>query len=630
MCGICGIIDYKEGVVKRERLKAMVDGMVHRGPDDEGMHFDFSSSPKIGLGHRRLSIIDLSPLGHQPMSNETKDIWVILNGEIYNYQTLRKELEGKGHKFTSNTDTETVVHLYEEYGEDCLQHLRGMFAFAIWDNRKKILLIARDRAGQKPLLYYKDEKRFVFSSEFASLLKSGFIKKGINHEAIHHYLTFGYIPPPLTIYKGVFKLPPANMLILKDNKFAVKPYWKLDYSKKLKISMEDASSETLRLLRDAVKARLHSDVPLGAFLSGGIDSSAVVALMSQESSERVKTFSIGFKEKDYDELKYARKIAERYGTDHNEFIVKPDALKILPMLVERYGEPYADSSCIPTYYVAHYTRQHVTVALNGDGGDEFFAGYERYQAMLASELYHNVPVFLRNIAKGAVNAFPDSINSKNTLRRIKKFFEGVDLPFDRRYLRWLSVFSDDMKKRVYSEDFENKFIKKDPTAWLRPYINDPSVKNPLDRILMTDVHTYLPNDLLVKVDITSMACSLEARSPFLDHKLMEFAASLPANYKMRRFTKKYILKKTLSGLLPKENIYRKKMGFGVPVGNWFRNELKGLLNDMILSEKSFKRGYFKPEAVKTMVKQHVEGKKDYTMPLWTLLMLEMWHRRFID
>ena len=630
MCGICGIIDYKGGVANEATVRAMSDKMLHRGPDDSGMYINKNSIPHIGLGHRRLSIIDLSEFGRQPMTNENKDIWVVLNGEVYNYKTLRTELEARGHKFTSHTDTETVIHLYEEYGEDLLKYMRGMFAFALWDGKKKILIAARDRAGQKPLLYSKNENGFIFSSEFASLLSSKLISKEVNREAIHQYLTFGYIPPPWTIYKNVFKLPPAHMLILKDNKITVRPYWKLDYSKKVNISLEEASSETLRLLEESVRLRLHSDVPLGAFLSGGIDSSTIVALMSKASSKKVKTFSIGFEEKDYDELKYARQIAKRYGTEHNEFIVKPDAIKILPELVERYGEPYADSSCIPTYYVSRETRKYVTVALNGDGGDEFFAGYERYQAMLASEIYHKMPGVLKSMIKGSINALPDSANSKNTLRRIKKFFEGVDFPLDRRYLRWISVFSDSMKNSIYTENFKSKFTKKNPVEWFSPYINNPQVKDLLDKVLMTDVHTYLPNDLLVKVDITSMATSLEARSPFLDHKFMEFVASLPADYKMRNFTKKYILKEIAKELIPSSNIYRKKMGFGVPVGSWFRNELKEFLVGTLLSERALKRGYFKPEAIKDMVEKHISGKRDYMMPLWALLMLELWHKRFID
>ncbi len=395
MCGICGIIDYTgSDKVNAQAIQRMCVAMKHRGPDNEGTYIN-KNSPRVGLGHRRLSIIDLSSVGHQPMSNEAGSVYMIFNGEVYNFQDLRIELIKKGHIFKSNTDTETVIHLYEEYDEDCVKYLRGMFAFAIWDSEKQALFLARDRVGKKPLLYSHTNGVFSFASEFLALLESEQVKKQINYEAINCYLTFGYIPAPLTIYKEIFKLLPAHYLILKDNKITIKQYWQLDYSKKIDISEDEAAEEILRLLKEAVKIRLYSDVPLGAFLSGGIDSSTVVALMSQLSGKKVKTFSIGFEESDYNELKYARNIAKRFDTEHNEFIVKPKASEILPLLVERYGEPYADSSCIPTYYVSQQTRRYVTVALNGDGGDELFAGYERYQGMLLAEAFNRMPELFR-------------------------------------------------------------------------------------------------------------------------------------------------------------------------------------------------------------------------------------------
>ena len=630
MCGICGIIDRNiNRRVSESVLRNMCDAMKHRGPDDEGIYLD-NKGVSVGLGHRRLSIIDLSRAGHQPITNEDKTIWIVFNGEVYNYKELRVELENKGHKFKSYTDTETVIHLYEEYGQDCLKYLRGMFAFAIWDEKEKSLFLARDRVGKKPLLYSYANGIFCFASEFLALLRSGLVEKKINYEAVHFYLTFGYIPAPLTIYEDVFKLPPAHKLILKDKKLAIERYWELDYSQKINISEDEAAGEVLRLLKDAVKIRLYSDVPLGAFLSGGIDSSTVVALMSQVSSKKVKTFSVGFEEEDYSELKYAKNVAERFGTQHNEFIVKPKALEILPLLVERYGEPYADSSCIPTYYVSQQTRQYVTVALNGDGGDESFAGYERYQAMLLAEAFGSMLNISKKFIKGFSSFLPDSINPKNKLRRIKRFLGGAVLPTQKRYLRWIGIFDDDLKNTLYSEDFLNKVVQKDPLKYLSPYINNSSRINLIDKLLMTDVNTYLPNDLLVKMDIASMANSLEARSPFLDHKLMEFVAKLPKEYKLKKSIKKHILKKTVKNLIPRENIHRPKMGFGVPVGGWFRGELKGFLNETLLSNKSLNRGYFKPEVIKDMIKTHIIGRKDYSFQLWTILMLELWHQRFID
>lgn len=627
MCGICGFIDYNEHSGLSElNLRKMCLNLHHRGPDDEGIFIE-RGNPLAGLGHRRLSIIDLSASGRQPMSNEDGMIRIVFNGEVYNYAELKAGLEKKGHRFKSHTDTETIIHLYEDYGEKCVGLLRGMFAFAIWDGRKKLLLLARDRLGKKPLIYSYSNSRMCFASEFLALLDSGLLNKEINPEAVDYYLTFGYIPAPLTIYKNIFKLEPAHTLILQNNNLTIKKYWGLDYSHKIKISEQDACEETLRLLRDAVKIRLYSEVPLGAFLSGGIDSSAVVSLMSELSANKVKTFSVGFQEEDYSELAYARKIAQRFGTDHHEFVVKPKALEILPLLVQRYGEPYADSSCIPTYYVSWQTRQYVTVALNGDGGDECFAGYERYQAMLAAEM---IPQPLKAVLLGVSRMLPDSANPRDGLRRIKRFIEGMRLPFEKRYVRWISIFNEELKARLYTDEYAHIASKAKTNGLLDYFLKGLRNVDPLDRLLNADVHSYLPNDLLVKVDIASMANSLEARSPFLDHKLMEFAAKLPVEYKMKGFVKKYILKKAIKNMIPKENIQRKKMGFGMPVGEWLRTDLRVFLEETLSSKASLGRGYFKPQAVKTMLGQHILRKKDYSFQLWALLMLELWHKRFID
>ncbi len=632
MCGICGIINFKDSSrVSDGALRNMCDALKHRGPDGEGAYIANREKPLVMLGHRRLKIIDLSEAGHQPMKNEDGSIWIVFNGEIYNYKELRAELERKGHLFISNTDTETVIHLYEEYHENCVNYLRGMFAFSIWDERKKSLFLARDRVGKKPLLYSYADGIFCFASEFLSLLASGLIKKEINYDSIHQYITFGYVPAPLTIYKGVYKLLPAHRLTLENGDIRTERYWQLNYSNKIRISEDEAVSELLRLLKEAVKIRLYSDVPLGAFLSGGIDSSTIVALMSSLTGNKVKTFSIGFQESGYNELKYAKIIADKFNTEHNEFIVKPNALEILPLLIERYGEPYADSSCIPTYYVSQQTRKFVTVALNGDGGDELFGGYERYQAMLAADIYQKLPSLLKKPISGILRRLPDSVNNRNLLRNIRRVSEALNLSMPQRYLRWISMFDSDLKNHLYSDNFRDRVSKKDPLDHLMPYLEGHEGLSLTDRLLMTDTNTYLPEDLLVKVDITSMANSLEARSPFLDHKLMEFAASLPAEYKIRRLIdKKHILKKAMKGVIPSENVNRRKMGFGVPVGSWFRNELRGLLCETLLSKTSFGRGYFKPEVLKNIVRKHIKGKSDYSFQLWTLLMLELWHRKFID
>lgn len=630
MCGICGIVDHRgSGIAGEKTIKDMCRELRHRGPDDGGIYLN-NGMPSVALGHRRLSIIDLSQAGHQPMSNEDGSVQLVFNGEIYNYKDLKDELKMRGHIFKSDSDTEVMVHLYETYGEECVRHLRGMFAFAVWDEKNKNLFLGRDRVGKKPLLYCRSGNIFCFASEFSSILASGLINKSINLKAVDYYMNFGYVPAPFTIYNGVFKLPAAHTLTLKDGNIRLERYWQVDYSGKINISEEEASEEVLRLLKEAVKIRLYSDVPLGAFLSGGIDSSAVVGLMSQVSGAKVKTFSIGFEESDYNELKYARMVAGKFATEHHEFIVKPNALEILPLLVERYGEPYADSSCIPTYYVCRETRRFVTVALNGDGGDEAFGGYERYQAMLISENLQKLPIYLRNMISGLAGILPDSVNQKDTLRRLKRFLGSAGLPAGERYLRWAGILGEVRPDELYSDEFLKETRSSGPLAILEPYLNRPGKPDLLDRLLLADTSTYLPDDLLVKVDIASMANSLEARSPFLDHKLIEFAAKLPSDFKIRRGSKKYILRKAVKGLLPEENIRRRKMGFGMPVGQWFRGELKGFLCDTVLSAPSLKRGYFKPGAIKRMVEDHTSGKKDYAFQLWAILMLELWHKKFMD
>ncbi|MFH1198789.1 MAG: asparagine synthase (glutamine-hydrolyzing) [Candidatus Omnitrophota bacterium] len=630
MCGICGALGYTQNKIDAGLIKQMCAAIEHRGPDDEGIYLDQQVDLSLGLGHKRLKIIDLSAAGHQPMCNEDESIWVVFNGEIYNYPELRIELENKGHRFRSHTDTEAITHLYEEYGRACVKFMRGMFAFALWDKKNQILLLARDRVGKKPLLYSYGNGVFCFASEFLSLLESGYVNKEIDYAAIDYYLSFGYIPAPLTIYKNVFKLLPAHTLVLKDKNIHLEEYWKLDYSKKIRISEDDAAKELLRHLREAVKVRLYSDVPLGAFLSGGIDSSTVVGLMSELMPERVKTFSIGFEERDYSELKYAKNIADKFDTEHHEFMVKPKAIEILPLMVERYGEPYSDSSCIPTYYVSRETRRHVTVALNGDGGDELFAGYERYQAMFLSQKYQRLPQLPRKIINSFIHLLPNYLGPGSKIKSMKNFIYAASLPMAERYLRWAGIVDTVTKKNIYSDNFASLVSGADPLKFIEPYLNDSQPWALIDSMLQVDMLNYLPYDLLVKVDIASMANSLEVRSPFLDTKFMEFAASLPAEYKMKHLVKKYILKKAIKDLVPEKNVYRRKMGFSVPIGEWLKGDLKGLLSDALLSKKFTARGYFKQPVIEEMLKQHLSGKRDHAFKLWSILMLELWHNRFID
>jgi asparagine synthase (glutamine-hydrolysing) len=627
MCGITGIINSGSRPLEREILERMNRCIEHRGPDDDGFYIN----ENVGLAMRRLSIIDLAH-GKQPIHNQDRTKWIVYNGEVYNYQELREDLDKRGHKFYTNSDTEAIVHLYDEYGADCVQYLRGMFAFAIWDETDKSLFIARDRVGKKPLLYsHQANGDLIFGSEFQALLAHPSVSREVDFEAIDNYLSYLCVPAPQTAYQQIRKLEPAHWLRWKDGQIETQRYWLPDFSKKIKISEREAEEETLRLLRESTRMRMISEVPLGAFLSGGVDSSTVVALMAQESEKPVKTFSIGFEEQDFSELKYAKRVAEHVGAEYHEFIVKPDALEVLPILVEHYGEPYSDSSAIPTYYVSKETRKFVTVALNGDGGDESFGGYERYAAMKIAELYRRFPASARKLfIEKPINLIPTSEFKRSRVRDAKRFVQAANLSTTERYFHWMSTFKSAAKKELYTKDFAETVSAQNSSVFLDKWFAKANGSGSLDAILLTDQMTYLPNDLLVKVDIASMANSLEARSPLLDHKVIEFAASLPEKLKMQRFETKYLLKKVAAKLVPPEVIYRRKMGFGVPIGNWFRGEMKSFVREVLLSEKSLNRGILKREIVERYVSEHTEAKRDHAYQIWTLLMLELWFQRFID
>ncbi|MGH9938275.1 MAG: asparagine synthase (glutamine-hydrolyzing), partial [Blastocatellia bacterium] len=556
------------------------------------------------------------------------------------FQQLRRELESLGHNFRTRTDTEAIIYAYEQWGVDCLAKLRGMFAFGIWDRRRRRLFLARDRVGKKPLFYAQFGDRFLFASELQGILADQDVPREVDPRAIDAYLGYGYVPAPDTAFKGVYKLPPAHYLTLdlRQTGFEkrVERYWSLDYEPKLRIGEDDACEALREKMTEAVRLRMISDVPLGAFLSGGIDSSIVVGLMAKLSGAKVKTFSIGFKEAAYNETEHARRIAERWDTDHHEFIVEPDALSILPKLVRHYGEPYADSSAIPTFYVARMTRRHVTVALNGDGGDESFAGYERYLANHLAERMQSVPgVALAARALGRV--IPDSINPKSRVRQARRFLAVASRPMAERYPRWLKMFQDEAKPRLYSHEFsgllngdaggrDDGLLKSLLAGRSRSDLPPDAV----DAAMAIDVASYLPYDLLVKVDITAMANSLEARSPFLDHEVMEFAARLPVGIKFRGGRLKSLLKRAFADLLPPENVNRRKMGFGVPVGQWFRGPLRELLQEALLSQQSLRRGYFREPEVRRLVVEHLERRADHSFQLWNLVMLELWHREFLE
>ncbi|HTH50720.1 MAG TPA: asparagine synthase (glutamine-hydrolyzing), partial [Pyrinomonadaceae bacterium] len=543
----------------------------------------------------------------------------------------REDLIRRGHKLYTKSDTEAVLHLYEEYGADCLQYLRGMFAFAIWDDVEKTLFLARDRVGKKPILYsHQPNGDLIFGSEFMAVLQHPAVTREVDIEAIDSYMSYLCVPAPQTAFKAIRKLEPGHWMRWKDGKLETRRYWLPKFTPKIKISEEEAIEETTRLVRESTRLRMISEVPLGAFLSGGVDSSTVVALMAQESSQPVKTFSIGFEEQDFSELKYARRVAEHVGAEYNEFIVRPNALEILPTLVEHYGEPYADSSAIPTYYVSKETRKHVTVALNGDGGDESFAGYERYMAMEIAEVYRRLPRWLRTaFIEGPVNILPTSELKKTRIRDVQRFFTSANEGKKERYFRWMSTFKPALKPDLYTADFASQLTQQ-TSHFLDQWFDTANGSGILDATLLTDQMTYLPNDLLVKVDIASMANSLEARSPFLDHKVIEFAASLPEHIKMRGMRPKYLLKKVAARLVPREVVYRRKMGFGVPVGRWLRGEMSGFLRDTLLSERSLSRGIIRPEKMHQYVDEHIAGTQDHSFQVWSLLMLELWCQRFID
>jgi len=628
MCGIAGIISEIGGDLKH-RIVRLVEAQRHRGPDDWGVWCD----DICALGHRRLSIIDLSQAGRQPLSNEDGTVWITFNGEIYNFRALRDELGGLGHRFHTRTDTEIIVHAYEQWGTGCVKRLRGMFAFGLWDQRRRRLFLARDRVGKKPLYYTQVGGHFLFASELQGLLVDADIPREVNLPAIDAYLSWGYIPAPQTAFRDIFKLPSAHYLTLDLTPdgpvMNVERYWSLEYVPKFSISEDEARQILREKLTEAVRLRMISDVPLGAFLSGGIDSSIVVGLMAMLSHRPVKTLSIGFKEAAYNELDHARRVAQRWGTDHQEFIVQPDALAILPKLVRHYGEPYADSSAVPTFYVSQIARSSVTVALNGDGGDESFAGYQRYLGNRLAEIAQRVPGGAQ-LAQALSRVLPNSLDPKNRLRQAKRFLSVAMQPMAKRYGHWVGYFSQEAKEQLYSRDFHLLLARERLDDWIESLFADMRDMDPVDAAMAVDVRSYLPYDLLVKVDIASMANSLEARSPLLDHEVMEFAARLPVGLKLRGRESKYLLKRAFADILPPENVRRRKIGFSVPVGKWFHGPLRELLYDGLMSKSFLTRGYFQPEAIRRLVMEHLEHRADHSFQLWNLLMLELWHREIAD
>lgn len=633
MCGICGIVQWGSSTAPDPELVRRMNGLlVHRGPDDEGYY----AGASCALGMRRLSIIDLST-GRQPISNEDGTVRIVFNGEVYNFQELRAELEGKGHRFKTRTDTETIVHLYEEMGPECVTRLRGMFAFAIWDEPRKRLVLARDRLGKKPLLYALRPGGLAFGSELRCLLEVPGISREVDPLAVDLYLALQYIPSPWTIFRDVRKLPPAHRLVWEKGKVRVERYWDLPVEdpppKGLRV---EEAEELLRLkLREAVRLRLIADVPLGAFLSGGIDSSIVVALMSDLQSRPVRTFSIGFEEEAFSELPYARELARAYGTDHHEFIVKPEMAEVLPRLAWHYGEPYADSSALPSYYVARETRAHVKVALNGDGGDESFAGYVRYGAMKASRLWDRLPPGLRSAGAGLAELLPEIGAAPYGFSwRLKRFLRSTLLSsLPERHLTMVGYFSREERERLYAPRMVEA-LGRDlgaPARYFEERFGRAGSQDLINRLLYVDFQSYLPECLMAKMDIASMAHSLEARSPFLDHEVVEAAYRLPGSWKLKGWRgHKWILKRAFRDKLPSRILRRGKMGFGVPLGPWFRTRLKTYWEERVLSPKALARGYFREDVLRGLWRDHQEGRRDLGFKLWALLMFELWHQVVLE
>jgi len=636
MCGICGFIrDGEQHPEAPVWLSSMQARLRHRGPDEQGQFgpTQFSSTPPraVALGQTRLNVLDLE-LGHQPIPNEDESICVIANAEIYNYRDLRKELEGGGHRFRTKGDIETIVHLYEEVGDRCFERLRGMFAIALWDGRRKELVLARDRVGKKPICYSRVNGSFAFASEIKSLLEYPGIDRELDVEALDDYLTYQYVPAPLSIFKGIRKLPPGHLLRWRDGVIEVEEYWALNPAPMSDLSENDCCERVRAIMREATELRMVADVEVGAFLSGGMDSSIVVALMSQLAGRSVKTFSIGFEESDYNELPFARMVADRYRTDHHEFVVKPSALEVLPKLAVKYGEPYADASAIPTYYLAKMTREHVKVALNGDGGDESFAGYPRYRAMKVAACLDVLPRTIRNAISAIARRLPAPFASKGIFRRGRKFLSHISYPSEERYFRYISHFLPEEKKSLYSPEMMEMFAETGagPRAFLYDAFGRFKGEKVVNEVSLVDIVTYLPYDLLVKMDIATMANSLEARSPFLDQEMVSFAAGIPAHMKMKGVRSKHILRRAFKDMLPPEILRRPKMGFGIPVAQWFRHELNDYLRDTLLSERAMNRGYFRNESVREMIELHSLGKENYANHLWALLCFELWCQAFLD
>ncbi|MEM4251447.1 MAG: asparagine synthase (glutamine-hydrolyzing) [Candidatus Bathyarchaeia archaeon] len=629
MCGIAGLWGQASSSV----LEAMLAQIAHRGPDGSGVELFKSGTKSIGLGHRRLAIIDLSPLGRQPMSSSDGTIWITFNGEVYNYRELRRELEAKGHIFRSSSDTEVILASYCEWGERCVDRFNGMFAFAIWDSDRRRLFLARDRLGIKPLYYAETPLGFAFASEVKALLPAG-LKPEVDLAALNKYLTFLWVPDPDTLFKGVYKLPPAHwMTVDESGKCEVKEYWDVSFQEDFTVKEQEWADRLLEQMRKSVKSQLVSDVPLGAFLSGGIDSSSIVALMSEET--RVCTYTVGFSREDLaydvvpDDLKYAREVGRLFKTDYHEAEMRPEVMELLPRLVWHMDEPIADPAIITSYLICKAARETLTVLLSGMGGDEVFAGYPRHLAVKLARLYNIVPRLLSEPITARLPAsVPGPLNA--LFRNLKKLSRSAAKPFEERYLGFGTYFTDEEKSRLFTPELGEQLRGLDAYDRHRYYFQRVEHEHWVNRMLYIDLKLFNPCLNLAYTDKTSMAASLEVRVPLLDHELVELSAAIPAQLKLRRFTRKYILKRAVEGLLPHSIIHRKKAGFTAPLRAWLRKDLREMVEEMLSPERLRARGYFNSAEVRRLIDDNNTGREDNCLKILQLLVLELWHEQFVD
>jgi asparagine synthase (glutamine-hydrolysing) len=636
MCGIAGIVSLRHAPIDEAVLAAMTNSLAHRGPDDSGtlvIPGPPASGISAGLGHRRLSIIDLSPLGRQPMTNEDQSIWISFNGEIYNYKELRGDLIKKGHHFQSDTDTEVIVHGYEEYREQVYDKLSGMFAFAIWDAKRGRLILARDRFGKKPLYYWLSENGLAFASEPKAFLRHPGFRPALDLKSLSRYLAYEYVPVPHAMYKDVYKLPPAAYLEYDGVNVIVERYWDIAFNghSLLRLKQNEIEQTLVDLLKKSVERRLMSDVPLGAFLSGGIDSSAIVALMSEVIDPHlIKTFSIGFEDKSFDESDYALLVADHFKTDHHRrMFTASDMFDLLPAVWDFLDEPLADASILPTYMLSKYTRETVTVALGGDGGDELFAGYDTFLAHRLARAYAVVPKrFTGSVVVPLVSLLPVSMKNMSFDFRLKQFLKGMTELAYVRNQRWQGAFPPDQQHDLFTPEIADRLRDFDVYEDISLSLQNRTFRDWVDEMNFIYERFYMGEDILTKIDRASMAVSLEVRTPFLDLDFSEFANSLPSRYKLHFLTRKYILKKALESRLPKEILYRKKKGFGIPLTNWLRRDLRPMLEELFSRERMKDEGLFNGAYIERLLREHFEGRKDNRKQLWTLLMFEQWKQRY--